>query len=364
MGKRTFRLMILFSFGIFFIFLITVFVSFVVVIALLQAGVIAEPRPQMHLLLFAVISVLFGTGIARIVGGKVIGAIVEISDATRQIARGNFNIRLRKHSCVKELDEMARNFELMAQELSGIEIFRSDFINNASHEFKTPLAAAEGYAQLLKNRNLSEENREFYLDRILYNMGKLSSMTGNILQLSRLENQEILQEKTLFSLDEQIREGILLFEDDWNEKKLELNVELDEVEYEGNRSLLAQVWQNLIGNAVKFTENGGRIGVFLIRETECVKVRIEDSGIGMDEKTAERIFEKFYQGDTSRSSEGNGLGLALVKRIIDLHGGTIAVRSVPGRGSIFEVVLPGRLQRKEKENGEYHGFFTGDSRRM
>lgn len=340
MGKRTVRLTVIFSFSIFLLFAVTMFISISAVLALLHFGVIAEPKPQMQLACSAIISIFCGTLIARLVARRAISSIVEISEAAKQVSKGNFDVRLSKRSHVLEIDEMAQNFELMAQELSGIETFRGDFINNVSHELKTPLAAVEGYGELLKNRELDDDSRELYLDRILYNVRRLSSLTGNILQLSRLENQEILQERALFSLDEQIRQEILLFGEAWSEKKLRLDVELDDVNYIGNQDLLSQVWQNLIGNAVKFTDEGGRIGIFLSGGTEFAEVRIEDSGIGMDKKTQRRIFEKFYQGDTSHSSEGNGLGLALVKRIVDLHGGVTEVRSAPGEGSCFRVRLP------------------------
>lgn len=208
------------------------------------------------------------------------------------------------------------------------------------HEFKTPLAAIEGYVTLLQRKGLSEEKRQEYTSRILFNTKRLSSLTGNILLLSRLENQESEIQKESYSLDEQLREIILLYEPQWSEKELDLDIDLDSVMCYGNKDLLAQVWQNLIGNAIKFVADGGRIRILLRQKQSGIEVSIIDNGAGMSEDVMNRIYEKFYQGDTSRSSSGNGLGLTLAKRIVDLHGGTISASSKEGKGTAFTVVIP------------------------
>lgn len=228
----------------------------------------------------------------------------------------------------------------MTRELAGTELLRNDFVENVSHEFKTPLSAIEGYATLLQKKNLSEEKKEEYTKKILLNTRRLSTLTSNILLLSRLENQETGIKKETFSLDEQLRETLLSLETAWSEKNLELEIELDNVDYSGNKELLFHVWYNIIGNAVKFTDTGGWIQILLKKEAEQIKIQITDTGIGMDETIRQRIFEKFYQGDHSRSDTGNGLGLALAGRIITLHGGNISVASKEGKGSTFTVTLP------------------------
>ena len=235
---------------------------------------------------------------------------------------------------------MAHNFNLMAKELAGTEILRTDFVENVSHEFKTPLSAIEGYTTLLQRKDLSEEKRQNYTKKILYNTRRLSTLTSNILLLSRLENQEIGIKKETFCLDEQLREILLLLEDGWTEKKLELEIDLDAVDYYGNKDLLAHVWQNILSNAIKFAPENGIIHILLRRENGSLITSITDNGIGMSEDVMRRIFEKFYQGDFSRSSQGNGLGLALAKRIVDLHGGNISVSSKEGKGTTFTVSLP------------------------
>ena len=339
MRKHNLRLALMFSLLFFVILAISILGSLGVAILLLRLGLFSSNQTAL----------LIGVAISSVIIGAVMGAkfsqqatapIVEISEATKEVAKGNFNVRLEKKSHALEINEMAENFMLMAQELSGIETFRNDFISNVSHEFKTPLSAIEGYATLLQSPELTQEKREFYISKILYNTRRLSSLTGNILQLSRLENQEIYPQRELFSLDEQIRQTILMFEEGWTRKGLELDVDLDTVDYEGSPDLLAQVWQNLMGNAVKFTGEGGSIRVMLRKGLGEVKFYITDNGVGMSPEVQARVFEKFYQGDTSHTGTGNGLGLTLAKRIVSLHGGNITVASQEGKGTTFTVILP------------------------
>lgn len=341
MKKGSLRLAVLFSVGVFLIISVTMILVMSLTMILYRLGIVEGTRsPEMIIIPFAIVSVVVGTFLAHIGGKKTIAPIVEISEATKEVAKGNFDIELNGKSRAREVNVMARNFMLMAQELKNTETFHNDFIHNVSHEFKTPISAIEGYATLLQNKSLTEEKRESYVSKILFNTKRLSTLTGNILQLTRLDNQEITTEKKIFSLDEQIREDVLLFEDQWNEKQVELDIELETVEYYGNSDLLSQVWINLISNAVKYVSNGGNIRILLNKEHEQIKVYISDNGVGMSDEVKNRIFEKFYQGDTSHSSEGNGLGLTLAKRIVDLHGGTIEVSSKEDKGTTFTVSLP------------------------
>jgi signal transduction histidine kinase len=293
-------------------------------------------------ILFAMVSsILIGTGITAIVGRKILAPITDLSEAAKEVAKGNFKVRLKKeHHRVRVLGEMAVNFNKMVQELNGIETLRNDFTANVSHEFKTPIAAIEGYAALLQDEDLTVPERREYSRLIIESTRQLSSLSANMLKLSKLENQEFVLERQHFDLDEQIRHAILLLENQWNEKMLNLDIALDQVRFYGNEDLLMQVWLNLLGNAIKFSDNGDEIAVYLSAGPASIQVRIADTGTGMSPEVLAQIFEKFYQGDKSRAGEGNGLGLALVKRIVDLCGGEITAESEPGRGSAFTVTLP------------------------
>jgi signal transduction histidine kinase len=233
----------------------------------------------------------------------------------------------------------------MTKELKGIEYLRKDFISSVSHEFKTPIASIQGFAKLLQNNDLTEEERQEYTQIIIEETTRMSKLSSNILNLSRLENQGMIENKTIFSLDEQIRKSILLLELEWCEKNIDFDIELDPVQFIGDEELLQQVWINLLSNAIKFSNENGKIVVRLYQVESMVKVKIIDTGIGMDEEVQKRIFEKFYKADTAHSFEGNGLGLSLVKRIIDLCNGKIYLKSNPGKGTTFTVELP-----LEKEN--------------
>jgi signal transduction histidine kinase len=290
-----------------------------------------------------VLSVVIGTALSAVFGRAIVQPIRELSRATKEVAKGDFTVRLPEYDEtageLSEIGQLNRDFNKMVKELGGIEMLRNDFVANVSHEFKTPIASIEGCAVLLQDDSLSPEERKQYSAIIAASAKRLTSMTTNILQLSKLENQEILPNQEEFSLDEQIRQSILMLEPQWSGKELELDIDLTPVRFFGSSELLPQVWSNLISNAVKFTDRGGSIGVYLKDEGESVTVTVKDNGTGMDEETQKRIFDKFYQGSASHSTEGNGLGLALAKRIVELSGGTITVKSAPNEGSEFTVVL-------------------------
>ena len=340
MNKRSFRTAILFSLVLFAIITITSFLTMTLTMLMYRFELLNTNRNPVVILVPVAISVLVGTITSRRIGKRPIHAIEEISQATKDVANGNFSVQLKQSIPIEEFQEMVTNFNIMTKQLASTEMLRNDFIANVSHEFKTPLAAIEGYSTLLQKKGLSEEKRMEYTARILYNTKRLTTLTGNILLLSKLENQEIGISKEKFCLDEQLREIILFFEDQWSEKNLELDIDLDNVDYIGSKELLAQVWQNILENAIKFTPQDGKIQVLLRAEADNIKIIIADNGVGMDEETRKRVFEKFYQGDSSRTSTGNGLGLALAKRIVDLHNGDISISSKENRGTTFTVVLP------------------------
>ena len=246
-------------------------------------------------------------------------------------------------SKLRPMDDLVHAMHAVSQgdfSVGSLELFRKDFINNFSHEFKTPIVSIRGFAKQLEREDLTEEQRKEYLDIIVSESDRLANMASNVLLLSKLENQTIVTDREDYRLDEQLRRCVLLLEKQWSEKDLELDLELEEVVYRGNEEMMNHVWVNLLNNAVKFSPAGGTLRVRLRREGNEAVCTVGDEGPGMDGDTRRRIFEKFYQGDTAHATEGNGLGLSLVKRIVDLCGGSIEVDSAPGRGSAFTVRLP------------------------
>lgn len=331
---------LMFSVLTFLTLTITLLLTAGLVMLMINMGLFVERSRAVVLIVIAIVSIIVGTVLSKIAGRHPIKTIVSMSEAAKEVAKGNFDVRLDEEIQIEELLDMAQNFNIMVRELAGTEILRNDFVENVSHEFKTPLSAIEGYTTLLQKPGLSDEKRAEYTQKILYNTKRLSSLSSNMLLLSRLENHEIGIQKETFCLDEQIREIILSLEDEWTQKKIELEVDLDNTDYSGSRDLLVHVWQNILSNAVKFVNENGMIRILLRKERECIKVHIADNGAGMSEDVRKRVFEKFYQGDRSHSSKGNGLGLALAKRIVDLHGGEISVSSIIGKGTTFTVLLP------------------------
>ncbi len=268
----------------------------------------------------------------------------KLSDATYQVAKGNFEIRLERPKKKNgkprkrtEVDVVYENFNKMVTELKQNEIFKTDFISNVSHEIKTPLATIQGYATLLQDDKLPKKTRQEYIKTIIVATKQLTNLTTNILKLSKLENQGIFTAHTQYNLAEQIRTVIVSLEKAWTEKDIEFELDLDEIIVKLDEELIAQVWKNLIENAIKFSNQKGTITISLKKEDNLVVVKIIDNGTGMTEQTKEHLFDKFYQGDSSHSNEGNGLGLALVKKIIDIHNAEINVTSELEKGTTFEI---------------------------
>lgn len=338
-NKFSIKTAVIFSVLVFLILLSTMFLSFGVIMLLYHAGILDGQHRAVPILMFAIVSIIVGVIFSKVFGKRPIQVIEQFSDATKEIAKGNFNLQVNEDIPAAEFRTMAHNFNIMAKELSHTEILRNDFIENVSHEFKTPLSAIEGYAMLLQKKGLSDEKRAEYTGKILHNAKRLSTLSGNILLLSRLENQEIEVKKETYSLDEQIREIILLLEEKWSDKKIDLDIELDDVAIRANEGLMAHVWQNILENAIKFVPAEGAIGISLHQIGNYAQINISDNGIGMDKEELSRVYEKFYQADSSRSTTGNGLGLTLAKRIIDLHHGKIEISSAKGKGTSFTITL-------------------------
>lgn len=276
--------------------------------------------------------------------------------AMGRLAAGDFGFRVRSTARfrVREVDEFARSFNRAAEELAGTEMMRGSFISDFSHEFRTPINSLSGFAQLLRDDDgsLTDEERREYLGIIVDESQRLAGLSERILVLSKMEAVSIVPDVGRVDVAEQLRRAVLLVEPKSAAKGVSVNLSLDDCTVRGNADYLMQLWTNLLDNAVKFSPEGGAVDVALYGGRQGEEGRagssaddeavcwISDEGCGMDEETRRRLFEKFYQGDTSHASEGGGLGLALAKRIVDLHGGSIEVQSSPGHGSVFEVRLP------------------------
>lgn len=259
--------------------------------------------------------------------------------AMGKVAQGDYTIKLHTKSNAREIQDIYSGFNLMTDELHSTEVLQTDFVSNVSHEFKTPLNAIEGYSTLLQDcDNLTPQQRE-YVDKIIFNTQRLSSLTGSILLLSKLENQQIPTGKSWYSLDEQIRQTIVALEALWAEKDLELDVEMAEVRYYGNEPLMRHVWSNLLSNAIKFSPCGGLIEIGLKEEADEIIVWVKDCGPGIPDAAMKHIFNRFYQADSSHKQEGNGLGLSLVDKILQREGGRITAENCPAGGCQFTVYL-------------------------
>ena len=267
--------------------------------------------------------------------------VKQIMAALDQVMQGDFTVRI---DSVKEFagetgfNEIISAINKMTAELQGTETLRTDFIANVSHELKTPLAVMGNYATMLQQPGISEGNRIEYAKAISHSSRRLAALITNILKLNKLENQQIFPQPQEFDLGEQLCECLLTFEDAWEAKNLIIETDIaDDIRIKSDPELLSLVWNNLISNAVKFTSEGGTVGLSLTADDKKVSVSVRDTGCGISPEKGKHIFEKFYQGDTSHATQGNGLGLALVKRVIDILHGEISVQSIPGQGSTFTV---------------------------
>ena len=265
-----------------------------------------------------------------------------ITDAAEKIMNGDFSTRVgQMHgSGMEGFNQIGESINAMAEELSSVETLRTDFIANVSHEMKIPLAVMQNYGTLLQMPDLSEENRIEYAKAITDASRRLADMMTNILKLNRLENQQIYPNLTTFELGEQLCESLLQYESTWERKRIEIETDIaDGVLVCADAELLSLVWNNLFSNAFKFTEDGGRVSLILTADEKYATVRIADTGCGMSAEVGSHIFEKFYQGDTSHATQGNGLGLPLVKRVVDIMQGEIGVESAVGIGTTFTVKI-------------------------
>lgn len=285
---------------------------------------------------------IIGLVLVIVVFKHVIGPIRKMSDATKKVAKGDFNVQIENKKIRKdEIGTLTENFNMMVRELESNEYLSKEFMSNVSHEFKTPIASIQGFANLLKDKDLSEKDKEEYIDIIIEESGRLANLSNNIQQLSKLENKKGLIQKQKVAIDEQIRKCIIILNNKLEEKNIEIGMDEDkDVFLNVNEDMMHQVWINLINNAIKYTDDNGRIDIIIDEFKDRVVVEVKDTGRGIKEENVDKIFEKFYQEDSSHNSEGNGLGLAIVKKIVELHKGTIEVKSKIGEGSSFIVTIP------------------------
>ncbi len=297
------------------------------------------------LLLFldlVIISLIIGFGVTSALAKLFFGPIKRLRKAMEQVADGDFSVCLDCKTGSKEIAEIYTGFNLMVRELAATEMLQSDFVSNVSHEFKTPINAIEGYSTLLQGSENLDDSQQEYLDKILFNTKRLSSLVGSILLLGKLENQQIATNQTHYRLDEQIRQSVVALEPAWEKKNIEFDVELERTQYLGNEPMMRHVWDNLISNAVKFSPRDGMIRIRMAKMQGKVYISIEDQGPGLSEDAQKHIFDKFYQADSSHKQEGNGLGLALVKRILTIENGQIKAENRLGGGCCFTVILEER----------------------
>jgi signal transduction histidine kinase len=324
-------------------FYFTVFTVAEIVVSLAIARLLAEivgiDLNDSPFAYFFLCAVCVAAGLSVLINSLFLKPIEKLSESMKKVSGGDFSIRLKEKSRIKEIGELNHSFNAMTEDLGATEVLQSDFVSNVSHEIKTPLNAIEGYATLLQDPDCTDAERKRYTEKILFNTKRLSELVGNVLILSKIESGSVEINEESYRLDEQIRHSIMLLESKWVEKDIEFDIELDEVIFTGDRVLLLHVWNNIISNAVKFSPCGGLVTIRLASDASGIVFSVEDCGPGIGETAKKHIFEKFYQEDSSHKQEGNGLGLALVKRIIDMVGGEITASNLPEAGSRFEVLL-------------------------
>lgn len=321
------RLSLLFAFVVFLILLCTMGLVYLGVQLLAHGGVLdAVELRKVPLFAFCITSIVVGTVIAGVFSKKPLRPLREMMSAADKIAAGDYSVRLDLKG-PEEFRQLSNKFNHMAEELGSVELLRTDFVNNFSHEFKTPIVSIRGFARALKWDDLSDQEREEYLDIIISESERLSALSTNVLYLSKLEKQSILTDKKKFNVSEQIRLVIALLDRKFTEKNLHIVFDSQEYFLTGNEEMLKQVWINLIDNAIKFSPADGVITVTISQDGFHTHISVSNEGAGIEPAAQAHIFDKFYQADPSHAVRGNGLGLSIVKKIVDLHGGQITVKS-------------------------------------
>lgn len=286
-------------------------------------------------------SIVVGIVLSIPVSKLILSPVKSLSSALEAVADGDFTVRVDEKKGIEEFRQMYEAFNRMVYALGENEIFKRDFINNFSHEFKTPIVSIRGFAlQLEKDKDLDDVTRKKYISIIANESERLANMANNVLILTKLENQIYVNNEKEVELDELIRQCILVLEKEWTSKNIELDIDLDRVVYECDDEMLRRLFLNLISNAIKFTPNGGKVGVSMKKDIGHIDVRVKDNGIGMNEEQLSHAFDKFYQADPSHATKGNGLGLPLVKRIVELSEAHMEVTSRENEGTEFFIRFP------------------------
>lgn len=345
--RRFNTLAIYFSVCVFVILILTMSISVSIVFLLSEFHVldfIKAPKSLIVVLfVISATSIIVGTILAYFISRVPLRPFNTLIKAMDDLSRGDFSTRL-DLEYTEEFRRISDSFNKMAKELSQTEILRSDFINHFSHEFKTPIISIKGFTALLKNPDLTDEQRNEYLDIIIEESNRLTDLSTNVLNLTKLENTEILPKFENYNLTEQIRKVLVLLETQWSKKNINLDLDLQEVTIIANQDFIQQALLNLIDNAIKFSYDNGTISIMLLENEKNVSIIVKDEGIGMTIDQSKLIFRKFYQAQNETTTVGNGLGLSLVKRIIELHGGSIFVESAPKEGSTFTISLPKNIK--------------------
>lgn len=337
------KLTLIFSGVVFFILALTMIIVGTVMSVLIQKGVILNDNNGTYgriivILVFAVSSLVFGSIISLIVIHNPIRYINRLISSMDRLAKGDYSTRISMGKG-KIGGSVEKSFNKMAEELENTEMLRSDFINGLSHEFKTPIVSIRGFAKLLKKSGLTDTERMEYLNIIDEESQRLARLSNNVLELTKLENQSILTDVTYYNLSEQIRRVMVLLEKKWSARNIIPILDFKEYFITANEELLKQVWINLIDNAIKFVPESGELEVKIAQNEDGIRVDVINEGQPISEEEKNRIFRKFYQSDKSHSSEGNGIGLSIVKRIVELHNGSINVNSGNGRNN-FSIFIP------------------------
>lgn len=342
-----FGLTFIFTFIVLFILLVSIFLALLIIIFLSYIGLYTPSPIGAHdsggtvwlMIYFGTVSVLVSIFASLIFSRIPLAPIREVIRASEELATGNFTVRIDLKGPM-ELKKLNKSFNHMAEQLGSLEMLRSDFINNFSHEFKTPIVSVRGYAKILKKDSFSVEERNEYLDIIIKESERLSELATNILHLSKIETQTMMMEKVSFNLTEQIRTVVVLLDSKWSTKNISFLFDSPEVMAVANEDMLSQVWINLLDNAIKYSPTDSEIKIDIDLLDQQILIAIHDAGPGIDPNNQQYIFDKFYQEDDSHSSSGNGLGLTIAHKIITLHGGTIRVVRSDETGTTFKVILP------------------------
>lgn len=342
--KVKFSLIIQFTWIIFISFLISMLIVLFATAIMRWAGIDFRAFNTILILVFGfAVSLILGTLFAVLFFKRTVNLADDLKMALKRISKGDYSVRLENTSDNKDgiLYDVIENFNKMVEELDSVTILRNDFISNFSHEFKTPIVSIKGYAELIKNgKNLTEEQKQEYLQVIIDESRRLSNLASSTLLMSKLDSQTSLTETSVFSVNEQLKQCVLVLDNEFKAKNLEVKIKLGKMRVDASVDMLQQVWINLLTNAIKYTPENGIIRIISTELEKEYIVSISDNGMGMNEETLKHIFDKYYQGDNSHSTSGNGLGLSIAKRIVELSGGKIEASSTEGKGTTFSVRLP------------------------